>query len=142
MRTLILARRPSMPKPASAAGHALALFDVGVICETQWASATNAAEVLQLCEHVEMIQQVRQQHDLEITRPRSTSIAVPTDKRRWRHLAQERQRLTVRVLRNAREGLCETGVVNWTQAFMKQLVVKVVSLNIHPTVNDRGHVSI
>ena len=58
------------PKPASAAGHALALFVLAVVCESQWASATNAAEVLQLCEHVEIIQQLRQGNDLEITHAR------------------------------------------------------------------------
>ena len=95
------------PKPASAAGHALALFVLGVICETHWAPGANAAEVLQLFERGEMVQQLRQGNDLEITHPRFTAIAVPNDKRRWRQIAQYRQRLTVRFSRNAREVVCE-----------------------------------
>ena len=40
------------PKPD---GYALGLRASGEICETQWASGATAAEVLQLCAHVEMI---------------------------------------------------------------------------------------
>jgi len=104
------------PKPASAAWHALALFVLGVICETMGIRS-------QRC------------NDLEITRPRSTAIAVPRDQRRWGRLARDSQRQTATTLRrNAVGEGSGTKVVKWTKGIMTQLVVEVVSINIHPTV--------
>ncbi|MFM7978989.1 MAG: hypothetical protein ACKPKO_06695, partial [Candidatus Fonsibacter sp.] len=64
---------------APKAGHAIGLPGLrvsGEICEHKWASGANAAEVLQLCAHIEIMKQVRQITDLDITHPCSTAIDV------------------------------------------------------------------
>ena len=67
----------------------------------------------------EIIKQVRQGSDLEITHPRSTAIVVPRDQRRWGQLARDRQRLTLKASGTANNVVWEGGVVPWTKGIMK-----------------------